>query len=142
MLVGLVAAVVCCGCAGPTDPHSVLLLTQEPDRPLVEPKTTPVEGLYVIRREPPGNPGRDQPYAVALPSGTWIGFERDADGALVAVAGESRIALGDGVYQWRYVPPPRDRTPLENVGMVLVAVPAIAVVLIMATLVPGSVPRC
>jgi hypothetical protein len=98
--------------------------------------------LYFVRHQASRGLRGDVPYTVGLRSGVTLGFERDQEGVLVAVAGEMRRALGDGTYEWRFAPPPRDPTPLEKVGLAVLAVPAAAFIIVVGILVPGALPRC
>jgi hypothetical protein len=103
------------GCANNPHGHSGKLIAEHTPGDCPEQTVTPYKAVYVLFRwnnPPDGPPPRDwipekevvELYTRGLARWQSIGFQKDKDGKLVAVAGEEKIPLEDGRYCWHISP--------------------------------------
>lgn len=130
----LLAAVA--GCV--TNQPGVLVAEFKPGEPS-EVRRAPQSATYVLRKVsgPAAEPTTQLTAQVNVYEGSPIGFARRNDGKLTAVAGEQRLPLADGRYQWvadslphttplaRRAVADQTRQTIEDVGGV-VAMPFVA----------------
>jgi hypothetical protein len=107
----LILSTLVSGCAGNPHVHGGKLVAEHKPGDSPENSHTPYQATYVLHHwhePPPGAPPHtwiperqvEELYVRGL--GRWepIGFEKDAGGNLIAVAGQEKIPLAEGRYCW------------------------------------------
>jgi hypothetical protein len=107
----LIASMLIAGCAGDSHLHGGKLIAEHKPGDSPDRTHTPYRATYVLYQwlEPPADkpphtwiPEREAAECYVRGLGRWetIGFDKDANGGLVAVAGAEKIPLADGRYCW------------------------------------------
>lgn len=107
----IIVATTLSGCVHNSHSHGGHLISDYAPGDNAKTRKTPYRATYVLmhRPSPPTNPpphtwNPDQQvcelYVRTLKKREKIGFEKDSDGKLFAVAGEEKILLEDGKYCW------------------------------------------